>query len=177
MPKMVLTKAGKHILDKLFLERIGIDPHINLLEMVDIPLLLELEATCFNPTYYNSLLTRATLLNFIGSANGVILVYREESRIAGYAQVTFRRNLGAGRFYSLAVHPDFQGKGAGAKLFQAVEKLCVAVGAPSVLLEIREDNHVLKARYEKLGYAVYRKVPDYYADHASALKMKKTHHA
>lgn len=174
MIKTIRTKAGKHTVDRAFLSGAGLDAHIHLLSPDDAEELLALERACFNTAYYDSLLTRATLAHFCGPANGVILVYKDEGRIAGYAQITFKSNLDAGRFYSLAVHPDFQGKGAGGALFDGAEKFCVAVGAPTVLLEIREDNDVLKARYERRGYRIYRKVPDYYADKASALKMKKT---
>lgn len=174
MPKTIRTKAGKKIVDSNLLAATGVDGCIDLLDEADIEALLALEHACFDPRFYNSLLTLRTLQHFIGPANGLILLYKTAGRVAGYAQVTFKKNLSAGRFYSLAVHPDFQGTGVASRLFSGVEKLCVALGAPTVLLEIREDNHVLKKRYEKLGYRVYRTVPDYYADHAPALKMRKT---
>jgi len=138
-----------------------------------IPELLQLEEVCFNPTLYSSLLTKKSITHLIGSGNGFIIVYKQDNKIAGYAQISFRRNLAAGRFYSLAVHPDLQGKGIANILFSSVEKICKALDAPNVLLEIREDNDTLKSRYEKLGYKQYRLVKNYYPDGCAAIKMQR----
>ena len=152
---------------------IWVDNHVFMMENDMIPELLQLEEVCFNPTLYSSLLTKKSITHLIGSGNGFIIVYKQDNKIAGYAQISFRRNLAAGRFYSLAVHPDLQGKGIANILFSSVEKICKALDAPNVLLEIREDNDILKSRYEKLGYKKYRLVKNYYTDGCAAIKMQR----
>lgn len=151
----------------------GIDRRICMVEPKDINELLHLEQTCFDPQFYSSLLTQSAIQHLIGKGNGIILLSKQEDRLTGYAQIMFRRNLSAGRFYSLAVHPDFQGKGVANLLFKSVEQTCKALGADTVLLEIREDNRALRYRYEKLGYLPYRRVTDYYPDGCAATKMKR----
>jgi len=151
----------------------GVDSHVFMMTNDMIPELLQLEEICFNPTLYSSLLTKKSITHLFGKGNGFIIVYKQDNKIAGYAQITFRRNLAAGRFYSLAVHPDFQGKGVASNLFLSVEKICKAIGAFNVLLEIREDNDTLKSRYEKLGYKEYRLVKNYYPDGCAAIKMQR----
>lgn len=151
----------------------GVNTCIFMVAPKDVTELLQLETTCFNPKLYSSLLTKSTVTHLIGRANGFILINKQQDRLAGYAQITFRSNLTAGRFYSLAVHPDFQGKGVANLLFKSVEQTCQALGADTVLLEIREDNKALRYRYEKFGYKPYRRVKDYYPDGCAAIKMQR----
>jgi ribosomal protein S18 acetylase RimI-like enzyme len=173
MPKIVTIYQATQVVTNARLWEAGIDTHIFMMTADAMPALLQLEETCFDPTRYSSLLTKTSIAHLIGRGNGFILIHKQEDRLTGYAQITFRRNLAAGRFYSLAVHPDFQGKGVANLLFKSVEQTCKALGAPTVLLEIREDNKALRYRYEKFGYKPYRRVKDYYPDGCAAIKMHR----
>lgn len=147
--------------------------HVRAATESDINGLMDIETAAFDPALYNSLATKKSLRHLLRKGNALILLAEKGDRLAGYALVMFRKTSNKARFYSLAVHPDFQGQGVGSILFQAIEALCGSIGAEALLLEIREDNHVLKNRYEKKGYTPYKIVPDYYADGAAAIKMQR----
>jgi [ribosomal protein S18]-alanine N-acetyltransferase len=167
-----VNNAVKNVTNQLLWHG-GIDPTVCLLEPEDIVKLLALEKICFNPKLYSSLLERSTVSYLLNRGNGFILVNKHQDVIRGYAQLLFRSNSSMVRFYSLAVHPDFQGKGIANLLFKSVEKTAVILGADTVTLEIREDNRALKYRYGKLGYKIYRRIENYYPDGAAAIKMKR----
>ncbi len=157
MSKIVRIHETTQVVTNEKLWEVGIDRRICLVEPKDINELLDLEQICFDPKFYSSLLTKSAVQHLIGRANGIILLGKQADRLAGYAQITFRRNFSAGRFYSLAVHPDFQGKGVANLLFKSVEQTCQILGADTVLL----------------GYRPYRLVKDYYPDGCAAIKMKR----
>ena len=85
----------------------------------------------------------------------VFLAYREERAIGvavcmrGFS--TFR---GAPllNIHDLAVHEDVRGRGVGKQLLTAVEEEARATGCCRVTLEVREDNTVARALYEKVGF-------------------------
>jgi ribosomal protein S18 acetylase RimI-like enzyme len=173
MSKIVRIRETTQAVTNERLWEAGIDRQIRMVELKDISELLHLEQTCFDPKFYSSLLTQSAIRHLIGRGNGIILLHKQEDRLTGYAQIVFRRNFSAGRLYSLAVHPDFQGKSVAKLLFKSVEQTCKVLGANTVLLEIREDNQSQRHCYEKLSYLPYRRVTDYYPDGCAAIKMKR----
>lgn len=152
----------------------GIEPTIYIAESSDIANLIHLEEICFDSKLYSSLLNYSSANYAINKSNGLILVSKHLDFISGYAQLMFRNNSSLGRFYSLAVHPDFQGKGTANLLFKNAERVMSILGADTVILEIREDNRALKYRYEKFGYKIYRRIENYYPDGATAVKMRRS---
>jgi len=54
----------------------------------------------------------------------------------------------------LAVAPDFQRTGVGARLMQQAEAFLVALGCPKVSFCVRKDNADVLAFYDGLGYDV-----------------------
>ena len=56
------------------------------------------------------------------------------------------------RILSLAVHPDFQGRGLGRRLLEAGLAHLRAEGAPCVRLEVRPDNAPARCLYEQHGF-------------------------
>lgn len=56
------------------------------------------------------------------------------------------------RILSIAVHPDFQGRGLGRKLLEAGLGYLRAEGAPCVRLEVRPDNDPARHLYEQYGF-------------------------
>ncbi|CAK0747451.1 hypothetical protein CCP3SC5AM1_1430002 [Gammaproteobacteria bacterium] len=173
MQKIVRINQTIQVVTNEKLWEAGIDSRISMLTPQDGTELLRLEDACFDPKLYCGLLTQSSIANLIGRGNGFILLYKQENKLGGYAQINFRSNQAAGRFYSLAVHSEFQGKGIANLLFRNVEKTCLSLGATIVLLEVREDNKALRYRYEKFGYKVYRRIKDYYPDGCAAIKMRR----
>ena len=54
----------------------------------------------------------------------------------------------------LAVAPDHQGAGVGARLMRQAEAFLIEVGCPKVSFCVRKDNDAVLAFYDGLGYAV-----------------------
>lgn len=65
---------------------------------------------------------------------------------------------------TLAVHPDYRGRGIGREILLTALRECAAQGAHSATLEVREHNAVAIAMYQKLGFTVVGRRPRYYQD-------------
>jgi ribosomal protein S18 acetylase RimI-like enzyme len=52
----------------------------------------------------------------------------------------------------LAVHPDYQRRGYGRLLMQALVEKLTAVGCPKLNLQVRQDNQAVMQFYRALGY-------------------------
>lgn len=74
------------------------------------------------------------------------------------------------RLYSLAVHPDAQGKGLGAALMQHAHELAKKEGKKTVL-EVEATNQRLLHWYHALGYRLEAQLRDYYGPGRHAIRM------
>ncbi len=63
---------------------------------------------------------------------------------------------------NLCIHPDWQGRGLGRKLIQRLLKIARQHGAEKAFLEVRENNRVALALYDKLGFAEIGRRQNYY---------------
>ena len=174
MNKTVKIGNSNRTINKAVLAAAGLDPHVRIMSVDDFASIISIEEKAFDPKLYDSLLTRKSLKRILEKANAIMLIYQDNETVAGYAQIFFSNRLVCGRFYSLAVDSKYEGKGIASVLFKSVELICKHLGAPTVLLEIREDNRALNYRYTKLGYAPYKRVEKYYTDGCAAIKMRKT---
>ena len=52
----------------------------------------------------------------------------------------------------MGVHPDYRSKGLGKRLLQACIDKAWAKGITRIVLEVREDNHLAIALYERMGF-------------------------
>jgi len=108
----------------------------------------------------------------VGSASALVLVAVGAGTIAGYCAILFRAGSLKARLYSLAVAAG--GQGLGARLLEAAEDAARARGCQQMRLEVRADNGRALALYERCGYLLFGQVPDYYADGAAALRLRKS---
>ena len=140
----------------------------------DIPVLVAIEKACFDPTSYGGFLMDARAFRRqIGGRNFLLVAVQndEAAIVAGYALGLVRKDSPYVRFMSLAVLPEHGGRGAGWRLFDAIEDAARDNGYRGVRLEIREDNTRLLARYRRDGYRQFALVPNYYSDGAGAIRM------
>jgi ribosomal-protein-alanine N-acetyltransferase len=73
---------------------------------------------------------------------------------------------------TLAVHPDYRGKGIGSALLVEALKSVVSQGASSALLEVRASNITAQRLYHHYGFEIVSRRPRYYKDnHEDALLM------
>lgn len=77
-----------------------------------------------------------------------------------------------GHICTLAVHPDWRGRGLGETLLVGLIERATALGAAVATLEVRLSNGVAQSLYDKYGFARVGLRKGYYADtHEDALIM------
>jgi ribosomal-protein-alanine N-acetyltransferase len=74
------------------------------------------------------------------------------------------RILDEAHIATIAVHPDYRGRGIGRQILLAALRQCAAEGARSATLEVRERNAVAIDMYRKLGFAEVGRRKHYYQD-------------
>ena len=76
-------------------------------------------------------------------------------RIAGSVMAGYEGHRGW--VYYVAVAPEHRSKGLGAKLMRHAESWLKRVGAPKVILIIREENEAVRRFYKGLGYGIEKR--------------------
>jgi len=89
----------------------------------------------------------------ISRAKPVIVGYAGMWNISGEAHVS-----------TIAVHPDWRGKGLGEVVFNGLLNLAVALDAEYSILEVRVSNESAQALYRKYGFEVVSRRKNYYRD-------------
>jgi ribosomal-protein-alanine N-acetyltransferase len=135
----------------------------------DLSALQAIEDCCFT----TDRLSRRSLRYFLAAANAVLLVAEVGGVIAGYALVAFRRGSAIARLYSIAIHPDYQGRNLGRTLLKDSEKTARSAGADRMHLEVRARNRRAIRLYEAQGYHRFARIEDYYEDGAAAFRYEK----
>lgn len=95
-------------------------------------------------------------------AKRVYVVARAGRRVVGHAGLIFV--VDQGHITTVAVHPDWQGRGIGAGLVLAVTREAVARHATDITLEVRVSNTVAQRLYERFGFKAEGVRKGYYAD-------------
>jgi len=94
------------------------------------------------------------------------LVGKLDGRVAGYAcWGPIPGTVASADLYWIVVHPDFQGKGAGAALLRAAEEQMAAAGRTRVYVETSTRSQYLPTRafYTACGYELAAELVDFYA--------------
>ena len=89
------------------------------------------------------------------------LVAVDNESIVGYVVVLPLGDQSAD-IESIAVDPDYQGKGAGGLLLEAIEKEMSSRGFANSVLEVRDRNTQAISFYKKHGYEIIEHMPKYY---------------
>lgn len=111
--------------------------------------------------------------NHLDSDSALVLVARQQRRMAGSILLFFRRGSSLARIYSLAVDPEARGNGIGPALVEAAEQAALKRGSRCMRLEVREDNLAAQRLYRRLGYRRIGDRPGYYEDGALAQRYEK----
>ncbi|MEJ2360739.1 MAG: peptidase C39 family protein [Gammaproteobacteria bacterium] len=142
---------------------------IRIATLGDLDALLAIEQRAFELDRFS----RRTFRYLLSKANAVTLLADENGKVAGYGMLLFNTGTSLARLYSLAVAPDWQGKGIGRALIRATEEHAIAHGCVSIRLEVRADGARARALYESQGYRPIGKVDDYYEDGMQAIRYEK----
>lgn len=118
---------------------------------------------------------RRQLRYLLRSPRARIKVARIEGRVAGWAIVLLRkhRHYESARLYSLAVDPDYQGRGVGELLVSHMLNSLREMGIRRCFLEVREDNLPARRLYERLGFVSVATLPNYYGQGRHGTRMLK----
>jgi ribosomal protein S18 acetylase RimI-like enzyme len=137
--------------------------------VADAAALGDIERACFD---YDCL-SAADFRHYITKANSLTLYAGTQGKPIAYGMLLFNNRLRQARLYSLAVHPQWRGKGLGDGVYKALEAAAVKRGMYTVRLEVRADNPTLQDMYGRWGFAVCGTEKGYYSDGGDAVKMKK----
>jgi ribosomal protein S18 acetylase RimI-like enzyme/predicted double-glycine peptidase len=143
---------------------------VRLATVKDLDALVRLEKVGFTSDQFD----RDQLLYLLSEANATALIIEQDGQVCGSAIMAWRKNSEVGRLYSIVIDPAFQGCGLGSQLLQACEDTALKRGCDRVSLEVRVDNKRAITMYERHGYAVTERLPEYYADGSAGLRMVKT---
>ncbi len=94
----------------------------------------------------------------------------QEEQILGF--VGMRVENERGHISTLALRPEWRGRGLGELLLISALEQAVHDGAQSVTLEVRISNHVAQSLYNKYGFVRTSRLHSYYADGEDAYLMR-----
>jgi len=135
----------------------------------DIDALVRIE----NAVFQADRISRRSFRQLIERETSVARVAEIDGAVVGYFIVLFRRGSGVARLYSIAVAPEHAGAGVGRLLLAEAEDVAYDKDRMILRLEVRDDNARAIRVYEKAGYRRIGVEPDYYEDHAAALRYEK----
>ncbi|WP_045226348.1 GNAT family N-acetyltransferase/peptidase C39 family protein [Methyloterricola oryzae] len=135
----------------------------------DLDALVAIENRCFE----SDRISRRNFRYLLTKANAATFLDEVQGTVRGYAMLLFHAGTSLARLYSYAVDPPFRRQGLGEELVRAAEQLALAHDCVSLRLEVRRDNQASLRLFEKSGYRYLEMVPDYYEDHADALRFEK----
>ncbi|HET6725097.1 MAG TPA: peptidase C39 family protein [Gammaproteobacteria bacterium] len=136
----------------------------------DVESLVRLEERCFD----SDRLSRRSFRYLLGRGNAALLVDVEGDMLRGYVLVLFRTGTSLARLYSIAVAPEYRGQKVARALLERAEAVSCERDCIAMRLEIRVDNTAAERLYRAMGYRPFGTYPDYYEDHADALRMEKS---
>ena len=87
---------------------------------------------------------------------------RNEARVVGMIDLWLI--LDEAHIATLAVHPDYRGRGIATRLIELVLLEAHELGTSRVMLEVRTSNHAAQALYKQFGFKVVHRRPRYYVD-------------
>lgn len=93
----------------------------------------------------------------------------EDSRVIGY--VGFRLEGGAGHITTIALRPEWRGRGLGELLLLTALERIVQRGVDAATLEMRPSNDVAHQLYRKYGFEIVKSRWQYYRDGEDAWVM------
>jgi len=107
----------------------------------------------------------------IADAESVVLVASLTGGIVGFAIMRFGDD--DAHLHLLAVEPLQRRTGTGTALLRWLEESCRTAGIRRIRLEVRRGNLPARRFYERLGYSIVGRIPDYYDRREAAIVFMK----
>lgn len=135
----------------------------------DISFLEKLEKKCFPEFLQN---TRRSIRYSISSPFQKVIIGetlgKSPENIASATLYLYPKTL---RIFSIAVHPDYQGKGIGRSILDWIIKFAKTKKIERISLEVRKREEKLIRFYENAGFNTASFLSDYYAQSDDGLRM------
>ena len=128
----------------------------------DVAFLYEVEKKCFNDPW-NDLMLESEILDPFAR----FYIFTEDEIDVGY--YSYLHVLDEAHILTIAVLPEFQGKGYGKAEMRDLLERTLSEGATNVTLEVRRSNLKAIALYESFGFTLSGARPKYYMDGEDAL--------
>lgn len=135
----------------------------------DLDSVMEVETLCFGADAFN----KRQLAYLITESRGPFYVAKENDRVVGYTCMLVNWRSGCLRIYSLAVHPERQGRGIAQQLLNKAFEYQLEKACPAVSLEVNVNNKPAISLYEKNGFKIISSREGYYTDGSSAFRMQR----
>ena len=135
----------------------------------DLAALVELE----NASFASDRLNARQWRHHLQSLSAYVLVAANEHQLVGGAVLFFRGGTRVARLYSIAIAREMRGRGLGALLLVAGERVARRRGCQRLRLEVRTDNDAARRLYESHGYRRLAVLDAYYEDGATAWRYEK----
>src|SRR5512139_1752686 len=92
----------------------------------------------------------------LAANDGLLFVVEVEGKVAGTIMAGYDGHRGW--IYSLAVLPEYRGRGLGSRLLRHAETRLKRLGCPKINLQIMKGNEAVEAFYHKLGYQTEQRI-------------------
>jgi ribosomal protein S18 acetylase RimI-like enzyme len=127
-------------------------------EVNDLPLLMEIERRCFTQDQFSE----ALYLGFLLRPDAEVYLHWTDDAASGSLVILFPAEQDRCQVVSVAIHPDFQGRGLGRTLMEFAEIRARSKHRAQIQLEVRTTNESARRLYERLGYQESKTLRDYY---------------
>jgi ribosomal-protein-alanine N-acetyltransferase len=132
----------------------------------DLPSILRIEKLSFGHDAWPPRLFR----DYAQACPRLFLVAAAGRRIVGYSIACLARQ--AAELASIAVLPEFRGRGVATNLLKAAIKKVRGERVAAMWLMVRSGNKAAASLYRKFGFVRTSSVPGYYEDGASGTRMR-----
>lgn len=122
----------------------------------DIPDVMRIERQSFGMPWEES-----TFRALMRRPSASLLTAESDGTVVGFSVLWFAAD--EGELGDLAVDPEYRGRGIGGTLLARSIDEARLRGSRSLYLEVRESNDGARALYEKVGFEVVGRRPDYYS--------------
>ncbi len=143
-------------------------------EPADFERLWQIDQQCFTRGIAYS---KRELAHYIAMRGAFTVVAETPTRKREHAIVGFlvgqKLRKGMGHVVTIDVVPEARRGGLGARLMEECEERLRKAGCHAIYLETAVDNEVALRFYKRLGYAVLKTIPRYYAGNLDALLLGK----
>lgn len=136
--------------------------------LADAEVALTIENLCFT----TDKLSLRQIKYLFKHAKAINLVAEVNHQVIAYCICLTPKHPRPARLYSLAVLPQWQGKGIAKQLITDILSILSQQTFQYCCLEVRQSQLKVQQLYQRLGFKITRSLPEYYQDGENGYKMR-----